>query len=243
VPLLTSRKWIALAGPKGRKTTFVFSLLKPGLVEFVLIRVAPDCQVAGRFRVKAKAGVNRVPFRGRVGRRALRPGTYIVRARKLVAKGAVFETRIAIFPAGKPTPGRVSAALASDVCPNPAFGIFGGGGAGGWFAATGGTGGEAGLDRVASEGSNSAIGGLPTPQADVLGETFARAGDGMRNIPLLVWVLIGFAGGLLGAVLALPRYAPNLRAAELVTYRQNAIAGIALAGLAAAYLVFLFAQG
>jgi hypothetical protein len=244
VPLLSSRRWIALAGPKGRKTTFVFSLLKSGLVEFVVIRVAPNCEVAGRFHVRGKAGVNRVPFRGRIGRRVLRPGTYIVRARKLVAKSAVFETRIAIFPAGKPTPGQVSAALASDVCPNPAFGIFGNGGAGGWLAAAGGTGGEARLGGVAGNASDSTLAGLPAPQGEVLGETFARAGEGLQDIPLLVWFLIGLAGGLLGAVLALPRFAPNLRAAELLADRQNVVAaGVALASLAAVYLVFLFSLG
>ena len=64
------RSWISRSGPKAqRQTTFVFSLSRAGIVELVLTRLAPDCRVVGKFRVVGRAGLNRVRFRGRIGRR------------------------------------------------------------------------------------------------------------------------------------------------------------------------------
>src|SRR5437870_8877366 len=77
-----SRDWIARTGPKRRRqTTLSFVLRRPALVEFVVLQIAPRCQQMGRFRVQGRAGLNRVRFSGRVGRRMLGPGTYRIRAR------------------------------------------------------------------------------------------------------------------------------------------------------------------
>ena len=79
VRLALSRAWISRSGPRvQRRTTFSFRLSRPTLVEFVLVRVSPDCRVVGKFRVNGRVGLNRVRFRGRIGRRVLRPGTYRV---------------------------------------------------------------------------------------------------------------------------------------------------------------------
>jgi hypothetical protein len=50
-------------------------------VVFVVRGPAPACNVVGRFSVRGRRGTNRVPFRGRVGRTTLAPGTYTVTAR------------------------------------------------------------------------------------------------------------------------------------------------------------------
>ena len=56
-------------GPHGkRRTTLVFILRRPALVEFVVLQVAPDCRRVGRFRVRGHRGVNRVRVPNRVGR-------------------------------------------------------------------------------------------------------------------------------------------------------------------------------
>jgi hypothetical protein len=50
-------------------------------VFFVVRGPAPSCEVAGRFSVRGRRGVNGVRFKGRIGRRTLRPGTYTITAR------------------------------------------------------------------------------------------------------------------------------------------------------------------
>ena len=59
--LRLARDWIAHRGADGkRRTTLVFILRRPALIEFVVLQVAPDCRRIGRFRVRGHRGVNRV---------------------------------------------------------------------------------------------------------------------------------------------------------------------------------------
>ncbi len=112
------RSWISRSGPKAqRQTTFVFHLSRAGIVELVLTRLAPDCRVVGKFRVAGRAGLNRVRFRGRIGRRVLRPGTYRVTARTLRPRGAT-PVRVHLVIVGKPNPlpGELAAARAANAC-------------------------------------------------------------------------------------------------------------------------------
>ena len=47
-----ARDWISRRGPHGeRRTTLVFILRRPALVEFVVLQVAPDCRSVGRFTI------------------------------------------------------------------------------------------------------------------------------------------------------------------------------------------------
>jgi hypothetical protein len=46
------------------------------LLRVTVVRVFPTCEVLGRFRVRGRVGVNRVPFRGRMHGRPLPNGTY-----------------------------------------------------------------------------------------------------------------------------------------------------------------------
>ena len=85
--LRLARDWIAQRGADGkRRTTLVFILRRPALVEFVVLQVAPDCRRVGRFRVRGHRGVNRVRVPNRVGREPLAPGTYRVVARAVPAR-------------------------------------------------------------------------------------------------------------------------------------------------------------
>jgi hypothetical protein len=49
-------------------------------VIFVVRGPAPSCEIVGRFSVRGRAGVNRIRFKGRVGRTTLGPGTYTLTA-------------------------------------------------------------------------------------------------------------------------------------------------------------------
>jgi hypothetical protein len=62
-------------------TRITFTLSARALVVFVVRGPAPSCDVAGRFRVRGKRGVNHLRFTGRIGRRRLAAGTYRVVAR------------------------------------------------------------------------------------------------------------------------------------------------------------------
>jgi hypothetical protein len=73
--LLVSRLLVR-PGRKGGGTTVVFRLRGPMLLRVTVVRVFPTCDVLGAFRVRGRAGVNRVPFRGRFRGRPLSNGTY-----------------------------------------------------------------------------------------------------------------------------------------------------------------------
>jgi hypothetical protein len=74
----------------------VFVLRRPGLVEFVVARVSPDCRRIGRFRVHGHRGVNRIPLRRNIGRNSLAPGTYRFVARTLPGGRTVVDTRLVV---------------------------------------------------------------------------------------------------------------------------------------------------
>jgi hypothetical protein len=63
-----------------RGTRLTFRLARPGRVVFVVRGPAPSCAIVGRFSVRGHRGVNRVRFKGKVGRRTLRAGTYAITA-------------------------------------------------------------------------------------------------------------------------------------------------------------------
>ena len=63
-------------GRRNGGTTLVFSLKEGTVVRFTVVRVYPSCERIGSFSVRAHAGVNRVRFNGRLGRRPLAAGTY-----------------------------------------------------------------------------------------------------------------------------------------------------------------------
>jgi hypothetical protein len=216
------------------RVTFVLRLARPAVVEFTVFRIAPDCRLAGTFRVKAHAGVNRVGFRGRIGRRELRPGTYLIRAQTVPASAAdvVLETRLVIFP-GKPSRRQIRVARTADVCPRPTFEKMGLGF--GSLLATGGGG------SSRPEAESSASGARPESgkaqrikTGGVLGKQFDRARDTVKSIHPLIWIGLGIAIALL-ALAAVPLEAVRgARLAALLAYRRMPVA---LAGAATLVVV------
>jgi hypothetical protein len=55
-----------------------FVLSGPARVTFSVFGPAPSCSLAGRFTIAGHAGLNKVPFRGRIRGRLLHPGIYTV---------------------------------------------------------------------------------------------------------------------------------------------------------------------
>jgi hypothetical protein len=70
-------------------------------VYFVVRGPAPSCDVAGRFSVRGRRGVNSVRFKGKIGRRTLRPGTYTITAR--TRRGATLRRLVLVLlpPSGR----------------------------------------------------------------------------------------------------------------------------------------------
>lgn len=208
------RAWISRSGPRAqRQTTFVFRLSRAAIVELVLTRLAPDCRVVGKFRVAGRAGLNRVRFRGRIGRRVLRAGTYRVTARTLRPRGAT-PVRVHLVIVGRPNPlpGELAAARAANACvpvDKPESVSVGG-------AAPGP---PAGRD---SESTFKRVSG-------VLGAQFTKAVEIVQGVPTFLFFVLGLAIALL-ALAALPgRAAPSLRLHKLLAYHRE---WVALAGTA-----------
>jgi hypothetical protein len=83
-------KSVVRPGRRNGGTTLVFALEHGAVVRFTIVRVYPSCKRIGSFSVRAHSGVNRVRFRGRIGRRPLAEGTY-----RLVAQARGQETAAA----------------------------------------------------------------------------------------------------------------------------------------------------
>jgi hypothetical protein len=105
-------------GRRNGGTTLVFRLRRPALLRIKIVRVYPTCSVIGSFTVRARAGVNRIRFRGRLRGRPLRAGGYrlIVRARGASRDAAVLPIVVA---RGRTTPKAVRKAKSTIVCSEP----------------------------------------------------------------------------------------------------------------------------
>ncbi|MBA2569234.1 MAG: hypothetical protein H0V11_07800 [Actinobacteria bacterium] len=224
-----ARPWISPSGPKAhRQTTLVLRLARSGMVEFVLTRIAPDCRVAGRFRVAGRAGLNRVRFGGRIGGRLLPAGTYRVTAQRVGPHGGA-PVRVGLVIVGRPNPlpAEIAAAHASNVCAavdRTRESLASGPGAG------------SGLRPSArnSESTFARAGG-------VLGAQFSKAAEVVRAVPLFLFVVLALAIVLLGLAVLPSRAASNLRLQALLAYHRElvALAGtITLIGVAITYVIW-----
>jgi hypothetical protein len=208
-----SRDWVSRSGPKRtRQTTMIFVLKKPALVEFVVFQVAPECRRIGRFRVAGRAGVNRVRFRRRIGRRLLGPGTYRIRARTLPRGRALVDTALVVF--AHPQPQGIASARNADACRSRPRGQS--------TSSTASTPGEPSA-TAASPGRSKTE--KPSRAHGVLGARFAERGvDAVKSIPLWLFALLGLAITLL-AVAALPlRATPTRGAGMALAYHRGMVA-------------------
>ena len=213
-------------------------LSKPARVEFVLIRVAPDCRPVGRFRVKGHAGQNRVPFQGRIKGRALRPGTYVIRARTLPARRALTETKLVIFKR-RPLPAELAAAQASNTCGSSHGDTSSSSTLGGGAGPDEGNQGKVQVKRGGNESEPIRVRTTKNP-VGVLGVSFTRTADAVKEVPALFYILLGIAIGLLAAAAIPLRFVPSARLAAALAYRRTVVAmagAITLASVAVAVAV------
>jgi hypothetical protein len=203
----------------------------------VLIRVAPDCRPVGRFRVKGHAGKNRVRFRGRIKGRALRPGTYVIRARTLRTRKALTETKLVIFKR-RPLPGELGAARSANTC----------------ASSDGDTWSSSGGDAAPLRGNDDRLraqrsgdGSEPIRVATrkkplgVLGVRFTRAADAVKDVPAILYLLLGIAIGLLAAAAMPIRFVPSARLAAVLAYRRTVVAMAGAVTLASVAVVYALA--
>jgi hypothetical protein len=232
--LSASRAWLTRTGPQARRRVVLrFVLGRSAVVEFIVIRIAPDCRRVGRFRVAGRAGVNRIPFRGRIRGHVLAPGTYRIRARALPSGRALTETRLLIF-SRTPRRDELVAARSSNTCRAEAAV------ADRARTTVGGATRSASARPSGREGRHAQDAG-PVDVTDdrsrgrglgtgALGVQFRRAADAVERIHPLLFVLLGIAITLLGLASTPAHLVPSARVAAVLAYRRNEVA---LAGTAA----------
>jgi hypothetical protein len=229
---------------KGGATTIVFRLSRPAIVRFTVVRVFPTCERVGAFRVRAHAGMNRIPFRGRLHGRALPEGTYrlLVRARGAGADAAAL--RIVVVDGPPLSADEVRVARNANACGSTT--AHGGAAetALGTSAASGGnpTGGgsESGpATRDRAEGPISRAAGKVGRRAKTLGTQFAKAVDVPGAVHPLVLAALALSLLFL-AVAAVPPAALASAHAEALAHKRFEIALAGTAALGAAVVVALF---
>ena len=188
--------------------------------------------------MKGHAGKNRVGFRGRIKGRALRPGTYVIRARTLPARRALTETKLVIFKR-KPLAEELAAAQASNTCGSSDSDTSSsstlGSGAGPVSGA-----GQHGPLQVTGAGEPIRVDKNKTPVA-VLGARFTRAAHAVKDVPPLLYLLLGIAIGLLAAAAVPLRFVPSDRLAVALAYRRTFVAMAGAAMLASVAVVYALA--
>jgi hypothetical protein len=74
-----------------------FVLSGPARVTFFVFGPAPSCSVAGRFTISGHAGLNKVPFRGRIRGRLLHSGIYTIVPQATARAASLRGPRVAIL--------------------------------------------------------------------------------------------------------------------------------------------------
>jgi hypothetical protein len=236
--LRSSRPYVTKSGPKRKQRIILsFVLSQGGRVYFLVKQVSPDCRVAGRFSVRGLKGVNRVPFKGKVGGKPLDPGTYLISATTRRSE-RILRTTVIVFKRGTPTRAALRAALAANVCPPPSLLAASSGSFVGSF-------GTAELTAPAKQGIDidipspgSAVGDSPSKSpGGVLGGAVERiAAEAIK--PLAV-ILLGIAILLLGLA-ALPKAAvPDPRLNDVLARHRPEIAAAGAAAMVTGIIYFL----
>jgi hypothetical protein len=184
------------------------------------------CRRIGRFRVQGRAGRNEVRFRGRIGGKALAPGTYRIQAR--AGRQRVVDTRLVVV--SRRESAEIASARGADACRAPSLATA--------TPSSSGTVGPTARNKPKPDGG-SARPEPPSNPSEVLGRRFAQeAVDVVTSIPPWVYALLGLAIALL-AVAALPlRATPSPRTAVLLANRRALIALTGAAVLTVATIAY-----
>ncbi len=208
--LRLARDWIARSGPRRhRRTTLVFVLRRPALVEFVVVQVSPVCRRVGAFQVRGHRGVNRIRFDARIPHHVLGPGTYRIVARRR-GGGKVVDTRLVVVQNAKRA--NLWAARRANTCPpgtDPALLPATGAPSSNGDPRAGGSAAAARPEKAEAPAS--------TRHRGVLSARFAKkAVDAARSVPLWLYGLALLSIILLTAGAFLPKAAPRGLAASMV---------------------------
>jgi hypothetical protein len=215
-----TRDWISIRGPKKqRRTTLSFVLREPALVEFVVVRVSPDCRHIGRFRVHGNRGINRIRLRASIQGHSLTPGTYRFVARALPGRRTVVDTRLVVVQ--RSSRREIRAARHANACPR---------------ATDSGTGAISAPTDLAVGSRRNGAGdkaAVPARRRGVLGKKFTGTFAPPAGIPLWLIVLSMLAVGLLLTAALHPRATPR----ELVASLALGMTGVAVVLLVTLVLV------
>ena len=205
-----TRDWISIGGPKNqRRTTLVFVLQKPALVELIVVRVSPDCRRIGRFRMRGHRGMNRIRLRGRIGGHSLAPGTYTFFARTLPGGRTVVDTRLVVVQ--RSSRREIRAARDANVCPQ-ASGFSGA--TSGAAQPTAGSRPETAVDKGMRRGRDRGV----------LGERIARQTfSPPQGVPVWLIALSTIAVGFLLTAALHPKAAPRQLIASLALGMTGAV--------------------
>jgi hypothetical protein len=218
-------------------TTIVFRLARPAVVRFTVVRVFPTCGRVGVFRVRAHAGVNRVPFRGRLHGRPLPEGTYRLLVRAHGAESDAARLRIVVVQGPPLSRGELRAARNANACGTTST-------ADGEAAETArGTSTPSGGMTPKSPSSSGdrvedPILGEAGRRAKGLGAQFAKVTKDPASFNPLVWAALALSILLL-ALAAVPPAAFESARAEALLYRRFEIALAGTAVLATAFVLSL----
>jgi hypothetical protein len=207
----------------------VFVLTRPALVEFVVSQVSPDCRRMGRFRVRGRAGLNRIRLRSRIGHRRLGPGTYRIRARPLPAGSSVLDVRLVVVTRANEE--EIVTGRDADACVRRDSGQS---------APSGSSATAAPPSAKAALASRVEKRSAPSSRRHgVLGTGFVKAVDTAKENP--VWILGFLAIGLalLGIAAVPASAAPSRRAAVMLDHRRETIAFTGAAALVAVMVAYL----
>jgi hypothetical protein len=215
-------------------TTIVFRLTRPALVRFTVVRVFPTCERVGVFRVRAHAGVNKIPFRGRLQGRPLEEGTYRLLVRARGARTDAATLRIIVVDGPPLSRTELRAARNASVCgrTGPADGGSRAAAAPGASAPSGGSG-SAHSSAVRAETPILDAARRAGRRAKSLGEHFTKTVEEAASVHPLVWVALALSALLLALAAVPPAAFESARANALASRRvEIAVAGTAALGTA-----------
>ncbi len=198
----------------------------------------PSCAKVGTFRIRGHAGVNRIVFRARVGKRQLGPGTYRIRGR--AGGKRVFTVKIVVVARGTPSGAALRAMRRANVCGTGGGASRGsGGGPAGAAASSSSSGGGAGTNPKEDKSASGAGSNGRSHRGGVLGATRESISSSISGSSLQLGLLIILSVAIfLLALSAVPRSAVPHPAAG--AFLAESRVPIAVAG-SAAFVAFLIA--
>jgi hypothetical protein len=222
---------------RGGATTIVFRLARPMLIRFTVVRVYPTCERVGVFRVRARAGVNRVRWRGRLRGRPLDEGTYWLLMRPRGSAQAPAALKLVVVR-GRPLSAReLHAARNANVCDQT--GAAGNAAETVWPSSRPSVSAKDAEPRSATkEAPLAAAAGTIGRGAKALGTRFAKGLEHREAVHPLVWAALALAIMLLALAAVPPAALAGVRA-DAIAGKRFEIAAAGTCALAVAVLLSL----